>query len=579
MNNKQYQKYYLGGVALAVVFAGFLAVKVGVNLHDVLKDSSTTRHPAVTAPKSVTPQAAQPKVKAEDQSLAWQAAITAQVAQQSDDVKHVYEQFGNAPLWTADRVRELSQAAAFADAQAIDITKLRNLLQSVNDRSANMERKAAADVELTRETLRLAEDLRLGAVPTAKLGRDWILPQDSFDAVGGVSAASKDGKIKSYLTGLAPADPAFKSLMTALQTYRDLVENGGWPQIPGKDEIKLDKVDPTLTDERVTALRARLLAEGYLRSNSGVDTAQLSEAVKHFQQRNGLDADGRIGRDTIAALNVPAEERLGQIAANLERWRHTPRERGDKYIAVNTAATTLDFMINGESTLHLKTVNGTPGHATPILTAKITNVILNPVWSIPPSIATKEILPKLQKNPDYLAKNNMVVVNGPESDRHGQSVDWSQYTAKTLPFSFRQAAGDDNALGFIKFHMQNPQNIYLHDTPSRSFFAKAERHLSHGCVRVDTPAKLGEHVLKSEHPEWTEEALAARFGNGGTQSIALKTPLPVYTFYWTVFPENGTVAFRTDVYKRDKPLAEALGLKPRDVNTIAMDAKQSVASN
>jgi len=182
MNNKQYQKYYLGGVALAVVFAGFLAVKVGINLHDVLKDK-----PAVTAPKNIAPQAAQPKVKTEDHSAAWQAAIMAQVAQQSDDVKRVYEQFGNAPLWNAGRVRELSQAAAFADAQAIDISKLRHLLQTANDRSANMERNAATDVELTRETLRLAEDIRLGAVPAAKLGRDWILPQDSFDAVSGVS--------------------------------------------------------------------------------------------------------------------------------------------------------------------------------------------------------------------------------------------------------------------------------------------------------------------------------------------------------------------------------------------------------
>jgi murein L,D-transpeptidase YcbB/YkuD len=577
--NKNYHKYYLGGVAVAVVFAGFLAVKVGVNLHDVLKDFSRSPPPTAAAPQAPG-VAFKPAAVAPEWSAALAAHIVKQPAAERESLTRVYEQFGYAPLWvnsSVSRLRDLSSVAAFAEAQAIDTTALNHLLQTAGNRASTLEASALNDIRITAEVMRLAEALRLGAVPTATLGRSWILPADSFDAASGLTAALKDGGLKKFMAGLAPPDPAYRSLVNALDTYRDIVENGGWPEIPGKDEIKLD-ADLTLSDARTLALRDRLTAEGYLRAGTTVDAAQLTGAVKTFQERNGLEPDGRIGRDTIAALNIPAHERMGQIAANLERWRHTPRERGDRYIAVNTAAATLDYMNDGKSTLHLKTVTGAPRHATPILTAKITSIVLNPVWSIPPSISTKEILPKLQKDPDYLAKNNMVVINGSESDPHGQAVDWSQYDAKTLPFSFRQRAGDDNALGYIKFHMPNPQNIYLHDTPSRSFFAKAERHLSHGCVRVDQPQILGEHVLKQESPEWTAETLAARFGNGGTQSIVLKTPLPVYTFYWTVFPENGTIAFRTDVYKRDKALADALGLKMFG-GTTPGDVKQNIAAN
>ena len=198
MNNGQYQKYYLGGTALAVVFAGFLAVKLGVNLHDVLKDFSSTRQPAVTAPKNTAPQASLPKADAH--SAAWRTAVAAQAAQQPDSVKRVYESFAYAPLWAdAGRLRQLSQVAAFATAQAIDITAMSHLLQTANDRAATMDRNAATDVALTRETL------RLGVVPTAALGPGWILPRDSFGAASGLMAALKAGTVKTYLTSLAGA--------------------------------------------------------------------------------------------------------------------------------------------------------------------------------------------------------------------------------------------------------------------------------------------------------------------------------------------------------------------------------------
>ena len=443
------------------------------------------------------------------------------------------------------------------EAQGIGTGALAHLLMTAKDSGLSDADAAHIDVALTQETLRLADALRRGAVPTEKLGASWIMPTDEFDAGNGLAEAVTKNNLKEFLTGLAPADVQYQALVAAYETYRDITVQGGWPTIPAGDEIKFDVADP-----RTTVLRERLAAEGYLAPKGPAEPAALAEAVKQFQTRNGMEPDGRIGKDTLAALNVPASVRVAQIAANLERWRHTPHDRGDKFIAVNTAATTLDFMMSGESVLHLRVVAGDKNHATPILFAKITGVTLNPRWEIPPSIARKEILPKLKKNPNYLADNNMVIVDGVEGDPHGQYVDWSQYTDK-FPMRLRQQAGDDNSLGLMKFQMSNPQNIYLHDTPSRGAFAKFERHLSHGCVRVDQPSTLAEHVLL-QTPGWDIAKINAAVATGTTRTIGLTEALPVYISYWTAFSEDGQIQFRDDIYNRDAPLAGALGITPSD---------------
>lgn len=556
-NKNQYQKYYLGGCVIAVVFAGYLAAQVGHNVHDVPKNSSpSTTQPA--APGNPAP----PTLNQVRDELP--AQIAARMQQEAGaPIARIYEQFGYTPLWTKpSRLKDLTQVSALAHTQGIDTSDLEHLL-----RGAAQANAAANDIALTREALRLSEALRLGVVAREKLGNSWFMPSDSFDAVAGLSAALKDNDLQTYFNGLAPPDAQYKSLIAAFQTYRDLADQGGWPAIPGTDELKM-------SDARTLLLRDRLMAEGYLGRNIAVDAVQLGEAVKAFQARNGLEPDGLLGKGTLAALNVGADERVAQIAANLERWRHTPRDRGDKFVAVNSASTTLEFITKGQSILSLKVVTGDKRHGTPILFAKITGVTLNPRWEIPYSIATKEILPKLKKNPNYLADNNMVVVGGPVADPHGQSVDWSQYSTKSLPMRFRQNAGDDNALGLIKFQMSNPQNIYLHDTPSRSVFARNERHLSHGCVRVDQPASLAEHVLL-ETPGWDQAAITDEIKKGQTRTIALKTPLSVYIFYWTAFASDGAVNFRDDIYRRDMPLAEALGYK----SSAAPAAKQNFAQN
>ncbi len=568
-STQRYQRFYPAGVALVALLAGVLVFKVAVDMRAVQKDASqTTQQSNAVAPAKVVTA----KVTEADLLPGLIGAEMLKVAPE-EAVARLYAQFNNAPLWMnaadgARRQKDLAQVLAMAVAQGIESQRLGNLLLAASERDIAPETAARADIDLTREALRLVSALRLGAVAREKLGESWIMPVETYDPVAGVADALKSkGGLREYIATLAPSDPQYKYLVGALQTYRDIVEQGGWAQISGDEEMLLDMTDP-----RTPQLQARLVAEGYLHGDTPADTVLLTEAIKQFQQRNGLEPDGRVGKGTLAALNVPADVRTAQIAANLERWRHTPRDRGESFIAVNTAATFLDVMVKGKSTLHLNVVSGDKRHATPIITAKITAVTFNPRWEIPPSIATKEILPKLQKNPNYLAENNIVVV-GATDDPHGQNIDWSQYSARTLGMRFRQLAGDDNSLGLMKFQMSNPQNIYLHDTPSRGAFVKYERHLSHGCVRVDQPTTLAEHVLL-QTPGWSEARLKEEIAKGVTRSIAVAQPLPVYISYWTAFSEDGAVNFRNDVYDRDAPLAEALAFAPR-----RLPAKQSVTPN
>jgi murein L,D-transpeptidase YcbB/YkuD len=557
-----HQRILAAGLATVVAGVAVVGVKFALDKPDRphVAQSSKSESPASTSVARSAPRS----------DL---APLLAAAAEKDPQIAPLYERFGYAPLWVGSRhLKNAALMSTAAQAQGIDTTVLAHLLLSANNRDMDAGEIARVDTGLTREALRLATALRLGVVPTEKIGSYWVMQTDTYDAAAGLGDALDKNTFKSFIAELQPNDPQYKALTTALQAYRDIVEQGGWPQIPGTDEVLFEEPGP-----RADALRARLAAENYVPRTGIVDAGALREAIIEFQNRNGLEPDGRIGKGTLAALNVSAADRLGQIAANLERWRHTPHDRGEKFIAVNTAATHLDYMMSGESVLRLKVVAGAKRHATPVLSVKMTGVTLNPRWEIPASIARKEILPKLQKDPNYLASHNMVIADGGvEGDPHGQYVDWSQYSSSNFPLRLRQRPGDDNSLGLMKFQMSNPQNIYLHDTPSRSFFAKYERHLSHGCIRVDQPSTLAEHVLL-ETEGWDKEKIDAEIATGITRTIALKEPLPVWISYWTVFSEDGQLNFRNDIYNRDAPLAQALGV----VSGGTRDATPSatVASN
>ena len=233
--------------------------------------------------------------------------------------------------------------------------------------------------------------------------------------------------------------------------------------------------------------------------------------------------------------NAPPEAIL-QIAMNMDRWRWLPDDLGARYLMVNIPAFRLDAIENGKSVLEMKVVTGKKDSPTPMLTDQMTTVVFSPYWNIPSEIVSKEILPKLQSDPDYLERNNI------EMDESGH---------------YRQRPGKGNSLGGVKFLFPNHYNVYLHDTPAGKLFERIERDFSHGCVRVAQPMELAKYVLRDQ-PEWTEERIVAAMNRGVEQSVALKQPLPIYLVYFTAWEENGALQMRPDVYGLDRRHVKAV---------------------
>jgi L,D-transpeptidase YcbB len=281
--------------------------------------------------------------------------------------------------------------------------------------------------------------------------------------------------------------------------------------------------------------------------------------VRRFQARHGLVADGIVGPATVRALNVPVAHRIQQIILNLERWRWLPRDLGRHYIAVNAADAMLQVVADGRTVLTSRVVVGDLRHPTPMVQARLDTVLLNPPWNVPTSIAVEEILPRLRANGRYLAENDIVILERRESDPFGLAVDWSAIPSEPFPFRLQQRPGSANPLGRIKFDAPNRFDVYLHDTPVRSIFARPVRTASHGCIRVERANDLAIHVLEDGTGRWTQQRVAEAIATGDSQRIVVARSLPLYVLYWTAFaaPE-GHVEFRDDVYGRDRQLAAML---------------------
>lgn len=243
-----------------------------------------------------------------------------------------------------------------------------------------------------------------------------------------------------------------------------------------------------------------------------------------------------------------SEAKVRQILQNMERWRWLPQELGQRYILVDVIGYNLDVMERDQSALNMRVVVGKPSWPTPVLSSTINQVVLSPDWRVPVSIASKELLPILRSNPGYLAQNNMRLTSGSRAV-DPRRVNWSQVSSSNFPFSLRQEPGPRNPLGTVKFLFQNRFQVYLHDTTSRHLFAKPDRAMSHGCVRVERPTDLAEYVLRGV---MSRDRIVAGQGQRVSRTVALADPIPIYLVYRTVIAkEDGNLQFRPDIYGYD----------------------------
>ncbi len=423
---------------------------------------------------------------------------------------------------------------------------------------------AAAYAELTFTTfyLRYASDLNTGRFVPRKIDPNLFIPHRKLDEVAALKALVGAGDPVRALDTLQPANPHYRALRRLLKRYHEIVHAGGWGDpVPAGVVLK-----PGMRDTRIPAIRARLARMGEAPTHRPTDPhlydEQLAEAVRRFQRRHGLNDEGIIGKLTLMQLNIPARERLRQIIVNMERWRWMPQSLGRDHLLVNIAAFEMDRVANGRLAERIRVIVGKRYHKTPVFSKRLRYLVFNPTWTVPQSIARREMLPKLQRDPFHLAADFDVLRGGKKLD--WASIDWTRYSpSRALPFTFRQHPGPRNALGRVKFMLPNRHAIYLHDTPARGLFARSTRAFSHGCIRVHRPLRLAATLLKG-HRDWNRKKIDAIIASGQTVRVNLpkSRQWPVHIIYATSFARGDEVHFRPDIYGRDRKLRNALFAKP-----------------
>ena len=417
------------------------------------------------------------------------------------------------------------------------------------------------DLLLTDAFLLLGSHLLGGRVNPETLDPSWEAQSPGTDLAAVLKEALEKNTIPETLSYLAPQRDGYKRLKKALAAFKKLSGTPCPPPIPPGPSLKLGD-----QDYRVSMARDLLIFWGDRPATPQSTTpalfgSTLDTALRRFQARHGMTVDGVLGAKTLMALNCPISDRISQIVLNMERWRWMPHQLGTQYILVNTADFSLRLVAGLETLMEMRVVAGRPAQLTPVLSSKIDHLVINPYWHVPHSIAVRDILPKLRKNPGYLREQHIKLFESwreKAPEIFPESVDWNNISAHNFRYKLRQEPGVKNALGRIKFMFPNKFGVYLHDTPSRGLFKKTTRGFSSGCIRIEKPLDLAAYLLR-DTPEWNYEAISAQIESGETRVIPVNPAMPVHLLYLTAWmDENNTVQFRDDIYNRDDCLKSAL---------------------
>ncbi|MBZ4415373.1 murein L,D-transpeptidase [Myxococcus sp. RHSTA-1-4] len=521
----------------------------------------------------------------------FEAEVRAQARQEPKETGRALLRFYEArefqPAWFSEdgrarlRAHEYLDALGNAEAEGLSPeryhrSELDSALQALEQGDSGEDAWRRVELRLTSSFLTYASHLASGQVSSRRVR--WQLGRpEPVDLPAVLEGALASGDLAGTLRSLSPRMEGFVRLREALARYRAIAATGGWPLVPRGALLAPGALGP-----RVAVLRERLRVTGDLApaptrtGPPGVGTeaaedffdAELETAVRHFQQRHGLEVDGKVGRDTLAALRVPVEARITQLRVNLERWRWLPDELEPLHVAVNLPAFELVAVAEGRAVLWMPVVIGRQDWSTPVFTARLQSLVLNPSWHVPRDITAEEVLPRLQEDPGAAERLGLTVLDRATGVEVAPwTVDWRGLGDGALPYRFMQLPGASNPMGSIKFVLPNPHGIYLHGTPEPSLFTQVSRVFSHGCIRVAEPLLLADFLLRG-HGGWTLEALAATGASGmplrGDLRVELPEPVPVYLLYWTAFMgPAGQVEFRPDIYGRDREVRRALPASDR----------------
>ena len=428
-------------------------------------------------------------------------------------------------------------------------------------KSPTSQQLAEMDVITTIALSNYAHDISNGRYEPQLIDPNWQLDAPSRDWKDLLSLRSARNMVNA-LPLLTPRNPQYQILQKWLVYYQLQAKKEKDIYVtPGK-VLSLGGQGP-----RVAQLRERLIQLGDIRfSTHKIDKSRfdrtLKTALRGFQHRHNIIADGSAGEKTLAMLNVPLQQRAKEIAFNLERWRWLPNKLEANRIWVDLTNYSVDTYLNGSRTT-MRTVIGKEDRMTPVFKGMMTYMVANPSWRIPQRIAREHLLPKLQTDPNYLKKHGFRVfsswsISAKELD--ATRIDWKKIPPDTLSFRFEQIPDERNSLGEFKFMFPNKNDIYLHDTPAKYLFTKTNRAYSSGCIRLEKAEEFAKTIM-SGTPQ--TNTLVQAIKSKKTTVITLPTYIPVYIVYFTVAPNaNGMLEFRNDIYHRDTLMEQAMGYKP-----------------
>lgn len=395
---------------------------------------------------------------------------------------------------------------------------------------ARLEELAEFDARLTAGLLAFGRDVAVGR---QKGDANFQARRTMPDLVAAVTAAVDDPE--KFVDAVRPQHQEYVALAKALDDLHGQKEKGGWVKVPSA--------------RSVDQLRQRLQASGHLKQGG-----DLAAAVKSFQELHSLAATGVVDEKTLTALNVPLDWRMQQVAINLQRWRWMPDQLGERHFFVNIPYFTLVARESGKAVMDIRVVVGKPGNNTPVFSEEMETVVFSPYWNIPDTIAENETAPAIARDPNYLSRQGIEILRvsgGTTQTLNASDVTWGSADSMR-GLVFRQKPGAGNALGHVKFMFPNKHNVYLHDTPADSLFAKPGRAFSHGCVRVEEPETLAKYVLTG-YSEWSEQSIGAAMHSGVEKHVKMKAKIPVHIAYFTSWvDENGGLHFQPDIYGYDK---------------------------
>lgn len=480
----------------------------------------------------------------------------------AQELARFYPAASPAPLWVDERgprprARQLRTVLERAEDEGL--APARYALAGIEARwqASEPAELGCLDLLLTAAFARYGRDVATGRVAPGEADRSWHIRPAAFDPVGLLRASPGDADVSKHLETLAPAHGLYRRLRTALARYRRLAERGGWDTALSGPTLGLGD-----ESDRVPALRERFRREGDLdpdasSSNRRYD-AVLADAVRRFQRRHGLEVDGVVGPQTLAALDTPVAERVAQLRRAMERLRWMPRDLGPHYVLVNTAGFELAVIEDDRTVLGMRVIVGTLDQGTPSFTATLRSLVINPYWNVPSRIVRDKLLPRERQSPGYLAARGFRVFDagdGEWREPDAQALSRAQRVEPGRVPRLRQEPGPGNLMGRLSFVFPNPFDVFLHDTPDRSLFERVVRACSEGCVRIEHAMTLALHALRRT-PEWTEERIQQEIDALRHRVLTLPEPMPVYVIYLPCWVDDEGIAhFRPDHYRREQALA------------------------